>query len=107
MAVFRYLNDPTVVTNIDVVAADVRNELRDWERLTPGVRGIVAHWDENYPAYFEQVSLFARNWVTDRLNEIRRAWQPANAPARDSVLAEVGRLEDLINDMRYAFEDRD
>jgi chitinase len=104
MAVYRYLNEPEVVSRIDDVANAVRRELRLWERVSAPANGIVAHWDENYPDYFRQVSLFSRNWVTARLNEIRMAFQPANAPARFSVLVEVQRLLDQVADMQYAFE---
>lgn len=100
----RYLNEPEMVSRIDDVANAIRRELRLWERISPPANGIVAHWDENYPDCFRQVSLFSRNWVTDRLNEIRTAFQPANAPARFSVLAEVQRLLDQVTDMQDAFE---
>lgn len=103
---FQYVNHDTIAGHMDTVAAGIRSELSIWERADPQAEGLVAHFDEHYPHYFGQVSEFARNFVTERLRDIQQEFQPADASHRDSVLEEVRRLQDQIDDMRYPFEDR-
>lgn len=104
MGVFQYANDEVTIGNMDTVATGIRNELLIWERADSRAVGLVAHFDEHYPHHFGQVSAFARNWVTERLQQIRERFERLGANVAESVLEELTRLEKQINDMQYPFE---
>lgn len=104
MGAFQYANDEVTIGNMDTVATGIRNEFLVWERADSRAVGLVAHFDEHYPHYFSQVSAFARNWVTERLQQIRERFARPGANVAGNVLEEVTRLEKQINDMRYPFE---
>ncbi len=57
------------------------------------------------PHYFSNVSEFARTYMEDQIRHAREAFQAADTPFRDYVLAELKKLEDKIPDLKYAYED--
>jgi hypothetical protein len=57
------------------------------------------------PYYFQQVSQFARTYITEQIRVIRREYTSSTSPYRESVLKEVLEIENKIPDMKYAFED--
>lgn len=56
------------------------------------------------PYYFEQVSVFARNWPQDRIRQVRRELSASN-PFRESVMRDLLELENEIPNMKYSWED--
>jgi phage shock protein A len=43
--------------------------------------------------------------MEDQIRHAREAFQAADTPFRDYVLAELKKLEDKIPDLKYAYED--
>ncbi len=56
------------------------------------------------PHYFMQVSEFARTYMADQIRYARNAFEAADTPYRESVLAQLKELEDKIPGLKYAFE---
>lgn len=57
------------------------------------------------PYYFEQVSEFARNWLQNRIRQVRRELSASNVPFRESVMRDLLALENEIPNMKYPWED--
>ncbi|KAI1852652.1 hypothetical protein JX266_002193 [Neoarthrinium moseri] len=104
--VFQYLRDDQVVTQLDATVAAVYEQLQVIEANSLEAAGLSAHWSEFYPYYFSQVSLFARQWASEQISEIRRQYN-ANplAANHDEVLKELKELEDSLTEWKYKFED--
>lgn len=104
--VFQYLNADDVITRVDRTIEAVHSQLQLIELHIPEARGLSAHWNQFYMHYFEQVSEFARNWMTARIDWAIEQYE-ANPDAynQEKVLKELKDLKSKIPDMKYPYED--
>ncbi|KAI9927170.1 hypothetical protein MW887_003554 [Aspergillus wentii] len=78
VAVFEYVRHDDVVTRMDDVVFGVYSALQRIEHNTIGD-----------PYYFQQVSEFARTYVSDQIRAIRNAFRETNSPLRESIEREL------------------
>ncbi|KAI0411936.1 hypothetical protein F5X98DRAFT_356233 [Xylaria grammica] len=105
IAMFEYLRDPAIASRRHTIASSVTQQLQLIERHTRGSEGLTAHWHEFYPFYFNQVSIFARSYVTGRVQYIQRYFSRAGSYKRESVLAEVKEIADKIPELKYPWDE--
>ncbi|KAH8798370.1 hypothetical protein F5884DRAFT_758822 [Xylogone sp. PMI_703] len=81
------------------------SDLQLIEHHTEGAQGLSAHWIEFYPYYTQQISPFARKYVSDQIRHIRPQHQDLASPYHEYVLSELLKIENKIPEMKYKSED--
>ena len=71
VGMFQYLSADEVVSRMNASASAVHFQLQLIELYIADARGLSAHWNQFYPAYYRLVSEFARTWGQDRVAQIR------------------------------------
>ena len=90
VGMFQYLSADEVVSRMNASASAVHFQLQLIELYIADARGLSAHWNQFYPAYYRLVSEFARTWGQDRVAQIRDHYNapgrpPSQAKARFSI----------------------
>lgn len=105
IAMFEYLNDNDVTERLEEANTRAFNALEEIEAEFPAAQGLAAHWAEAYPYYFEQVSEWSRNYVTELVRRAEREFRASDIENRDKILAELQEIKDTINYLRYPWEE--
>ncbi|KAH8799323.1 hypothetical protein F5884DRAFT_118714 [Xylogone sp. PMI_703] len=105
VSVFEYLRDPLTGTRIDSTVPGIYQDLQLIKHHTEGAQGLSAHWIEFYPYYTQQISPFARKYVSDQIRHIRPQHQDLASPYHEYVLSELLKIENKIPEMKYKSED--
>ena len=79
-----------------MVIGDIRQQLQIIETNAIGFNGITAMWDEFMPDFFMTVVRNSRQWLTEAINEVLRAYT-GNDPAQEAIRILVSTYQGELN----------